>query len=910
MPTPIAKVPRVVGEPIAPRAPKDTDHTHGELPTGPGIACQPTNTTTFSDNDFQQVDWDISALGAAATPATPFSVRVTPTGATGPYQAITLPSSQPLALNVAHLLVGLSFDPHAEGKIVSISGGYRLLRTAKIAVAKPVSFALLLFQSGSYYRGPITIATAPFWANRTLIDLTALDFVNLDAAAAVRHPNFTCQGAPIRAGFVAFSSIAGSDGIAGIDDWHVAFHATCCGDRVKRDHVGPRDDVAPPRGKCCCDDEAVQVDASGTVLLPADTDTLESPPVFEYVEQDMGDVAVLYPGVDTTVDTWQEKFPCERAIGGTLPDAASMAPDPGDLEFANDYAAAEQEYEKNYGHIDPTDPLDTTTVAAPTYYPGEHKPYTRKGKYVFGGRDIVFVHGLKLGHLAAGRPGWQQPSSFPADSANADFYSGYYYQKALVTWQAHIQQFLINHGYRNRVLIVSYSCGERLQKGARAVLAQIGDAMVSGVGVLNPNNDGNQGFGRPSFVIISHSTGGLIVDVALALAAQHPGLNAGYIPQYCKAHVAIQGAHMGSELAKAAIVLTSSALVPANPLITQVMTALNEGDPNIPAVSAATVMNSVLLDLVPSVAQQVWGGYVSSVPVRTVTVVGAHPTLFKWFKHVLARGFDDGVLTINSQVANPNNADLWPSGFRTDPSGLLANYDMGVRGLGANQTVSYTIGGGPLLSLSVAFSNNSLNSPKRALGYYLDQRADARAPLNQALYPIPHYFAAGATPYIAPSGLLQTVSTYYTQPAPVSGNPLNRTPGYFSYLQSASDHFTGTHDRLPYNPNSFSGSLYANSPDFFAAGERNFEETRVITDPGVYQPVPMPDGDNEPLLRPANTPAVIERVRGLRVTFTVKIGKKWKKTTSKWIWKRRYHLLQDCDTRRQCDYMYESVLKN
>lgn len=72
----------------------------------------------------------------------------------------------------------------------------------------------------------------------------------------------------------------------------------------------------------------------------------------------------------------------------------------------------------------------------------------------------------------------------------------------------------------------------------------------------------------------------------------------------------------------------------------------------------------------------------------------------------------------------------------------------------------------------------------------------------------------------------------------------------------------------------------------------------------------MPDGDTEPLLRPANIPAVIERIRGLRVTFTLKIGKKWKKTKSKWIWKRRYHLLQDCDTRRQCDYMYESVLKN
>lgn len=671
-------MPHDVSELIGPRAPEDTDHTHGEHPTSPGIGCQPTNTTTFSDSDFLQVDWDITALGAAATPAAPFSVRATPSGVTGPYQAITIPSSQPQTLYVAHLLVGVAFDPHTEGKIVSISGRYRLLRVAKIAVAKPVSFALLLSQAGSYYRGPITIATAPFWANRTLIDLTALDFVNLVAAAAATHPDFRCEGAPLRAGFVAFSSSAGSDGLAGFDDWTVAFHATCCEDRGKQDQVGPSGVTAPPRGKCCCDDEAVQVDASGTVLLPAGTDTLEDPPVFEYVEQDMGDVSVLYPGVDTTVDTWQEKFPCERAIGGTLPDAGEMAPDAGEVELAEEYVRAEQEYEHKHGPIAPKVLLDTTTVAAPTYYPNEHTPYKRKGKYVFGGRDIVFVHGLKLDHLAAGRPGWQQPSSFPASSANPDFYSAYYYQKALVTWQAHIQQFLRNHGYMNRVLIVSYGRGERLEKGAPAVLAQIGDAMVSGVGVMNPNNDGNQGFGRPSFVIISHSTGGLIVDAALALAAQHPGLNAGYIPQYCKAHIAIQGAHMGSELAKAAIVVTST-LVPFNPLILAVMTALNAGDPSIPVLSAATVFNSILLDLVPTVAQQVWGSYVKSAPVRTVTMVGAHPTIFKIIKHVFGRGFDDGVLTINSQVANPNSADLWPSGFRADGPGLLANYDMGVR---------------------------------------------------------------------------------------------------------------------------------------------------------------------------------------------------------------------------------------
>ena len=302
------------------------------------------------------------------------------------------------------------------------------------------------------------------------------------------------------------------------------------------------------------------------------------------------------------------------------------------------------------------------------------------------------------------------------------------------------------------------------------------------------------------------------------------------------------------------------------------------------------------------------GPYIHDVPVRTLTVVAAHPTFLKPFKYALLPGFDDGVLTINSQVANPNDVALTPSGFRADASALAENFDLGVFGIGANDQVTVSIGGS-LINFSVNISNSSLNSPSRAVFYYIDQKADrVSSPANVLAFPQPYFFAAGATPYISPTGMLQTISEEYGRGSgqhPLSANPLNRNPNIFSYLQSASDHLKGTHDQ----PFGFNGDLYANSPNSWANGEPNFEETRVITDPAVYAPFAMPYGDNEPLLRPQNVPPVIEKIRGLRVTFTVKFFKK-KKTRTLWVWKRRYHLLDGWETKRQFDYVYASVLKN
>lgn len=901
-------------------------------------ACAPITKTDFSDDKFLMADWDISVLpGGASVPG--FMAASVPVGGNpADFRNIQLATKTPY-LYFIHLLKGYNFDPATDGAIVSIDGGYDLKNQAPSGT--PASFAILLYQDGAYYRGPSDSAAVNTWSTFNHPGLKATDFVNLSKSGP-RNPVFACEGKPIQIGFVVFSSQA-TNVRAGIDNWLVRFNSSCCSAVDKPNAIAPgrvaakqsRERTDEVKSRCCCDDNEAVVDKSGTVILPPNVD-MDSPPVFEYVDQELGEISDLYPGADTTLDTWCQKYPCKPAIGGTVPKEAE---NPNlNLEDAEVDEITDQvtEWEKDIAANDGKTKQKWTGPAAPKYIP-PRKPYSPPNKpgikYAFGGRDIIFVHGLKLEHILdriQGKPealiNWQQPTSFPASTDNPEFYKGYYKKRAEATWSGtssttsdgHIEEFLRSKGYYNRYLIVSYNCSERLDVAVKSILAQIGDAMVSGTGVVDPANPTApppKNFGTPSFVIVSHSTGGLVTDVALTAAAQIPSLKADYIPKYCKAHLAAHGAHRGSKLATAGIALSGYTAVAAPswlwPVVRETFVQMNPPSSSVPTspYGFKTFAGSILVDLVPTVAQQRWGPYVRDVPVRTLTVVGGHPTFLQPFKFLLLPGFDDGVATIDSQVANPNEVLLSPSGFRTNAAGLVQNFDMGVFGLGPSFYVTVNIGGN-LVNFSVNILNTSLNSPNRAVNYYINQKADRiSSPGNVQGFPQPFFFASGATPYISPSGMLQTITAEYGNGSgahPLSANPLNRNPNIFSYLQSASDHFKGTHDQVL----GFNGVLYGNSPIYDTAnGERNFEETRVITDPAVYAPYKMPYGDNEPLLRPQNTPPVKERIRGLRVTVAFKVfKKKWKKTW--WIWKRRYHLLDGWETKRQFDYVYESVLKN
>lgn len=896
---------------------------------------------------------------------------------------ITIDSKTP-ARNFVHILKGYNFNPSTDGAILTVDGSYDLKKQNPRFMS--ASAALLLYQDGKYFRGPLDSISDTAWKTVNRQALKASDFQNLTGERP-RNPVFACDGKPIQVGFVVIPA-KGSDrevtSVSAIDNWSVRFNATCCPapppkneaeiatrpvgsnsspllsaaspqiapataisptkdrlDPVVTERSDPKKTDSPVTSQCCCDDDEAVVDKQGTVIAPPNLDP-DSQPVFEYVDQEVGNVSDLYPGADTTVDTWAEKYPCKPAIGGTVPTEADSPDIDVQLQEHNVNAKYDEinanitDWEKSIANKERQAPFKWTGPAAAHYVPPPepyHPPQKPGIKYAFGGRDIVFVHGLKLEHImdriqgkAAAQVDWKQPTSFPAITSNPEFYTGYYKKAAEATWSGashitsdgHIEEFLRSKGYYNRYLIVSYNCSERLDVAVKSILAQIGDAMVQGIGVVDPANltgPPPRNFGTPSFVIVSHSTGGLVTDVALTAAAQNPSLQAAYIPKYCKAHIAAQGAHRGSKLATAAIALSGYSVMNPPPwlwqLVREVFIQINPPASNIPPTPTGfqILANSVLLDLVPAVAQTRWGSHIRDVPVRTLTVVGAQPTFLQPFKFALLPGFDDGVVNIDSQIANPNNVAVWPAGFRTNPAGLVQNFDMGVFGIGPNFNVNVNIGGN-LVSFSVNITNTSLNSPSRAINYYVNQKIDRiSSPHNVTSFPQPFFFASGATPYISPTGMLQTIAAEYGGGPgvyPLSANPLNRNPNIFSYLQSASDHFKGTHDQvLGYN-----GVLYGNSPLYDSAnGERNFEETRVITDAAVYASYTMPYGDNQPLLQPQNVPAVKERIRGLRVTFTFKVFKK-KWTKQLWVWKRRYHLLDGWENKRQFDYVYESVLKN
>jgi hypothetical protein len=679
---------------------------------------------------------------------------------------------------------------------------------------------------------------------------------------------------------------------------------------------------------CNCQNTEVSLDASGNPILPPGID----PSSLEYVvvNRPLGTTDQLYPEWDTSTDMWYTNLNCQQSVGGIVPTNASNPDLIGALagigitnvlpeEISS--TVSNWQYQINVVVSNETINLSTAPPIGPNYYPPGRPHCTDPTlAYAFGGRDIIFVHGLQIKHLldkvGGNIPGaqatWQTTTQFPADGLNSDFYgTGYFKDIANKIWEgpnnpdggvgqlSHIYKFLFSppHNYRNRYLIVSYPCTERLEIAVQAVLTQISDAMHFGTGVvdLSGNNDITD-FGTPSFVVVSHSTGGLVTDVAMTAAAEHLNLNAAYIPRLCKAHVAMEGAFSGSDMAVPGVAL-SGIIGPqtaswACQLITSIFNDLENvnSSPNNCMQIVPTISSSILVDLCPRVTQSKWVHYVASMPVRTITMVGGHPTYQTPIKNLLHPGFDDGVLTISSQVANPNKRENWPSGFTPSDGylSLIHTFDMGVAGepWPFNQVT---------LGLS---SVDALNSPRRAAAYYVDQMFDIQRPQHP-----PAFIAGAATPFISPTGMRQNVGGESPDTS-----TLNRYPNHYSFLQAATDHLSGFNNKTF----QWSGADYLKTKDVVGPSEMNREESRVITDLHVFESYPMwYPGDDAPLLCADHLPKVQtwERGRYLKPIQSHIWGRTITWFPGGWIWHRYYDLLDGWDGKMGCDYMYESVLQ-
>jgi hypothetical protein len=206
-------------------------------------------------------------------------------------------------------------------------------------------------------------------------------------------------------------------------------------------------------------------------------------------------------------------------------------------------------------------------------------------------------------------------------------------------------------------------------------LNQIADAMVTGDGVtltdpndprFDPMTHKPSGFCVAGCIVISHSIGAPLTDVAMSFAAdpvyqkQQQTGPIGFIPKHIKVHAALAGTISGSQLATTAMVLAFG--LTNDPYVCDVATLfllLHTGLCN----SFYLLQDSVLWDLVPQVMQTQWSSRINDTPVPVLTVAGASDHLLWPLKYFFQRGFDDGVVTMDSACGRTVPIWAWPSGF-------------------------------------------------------------------------------------------------------------------------------------------------------------------------------------------------------------------------------------------------------
>lgn len=478
-----------------------------------------------------------------------------------------------------------------------------------------------------------------------------------------------------------------------------------------------------------------------------------------------GPVAALHPTYDTSTDTWYAGWEAEP---GACPTLGGIIPPP---EVA-DIPGVDDEVKLNAD----LDSLSTALTAIPPPPALPIPPPIRALKRdtvcahcrdglppgPFGSADIIYVHGLETGPMLDAITG----STLPAWPANpADFMqgTGYWRVGARAYWHTHVQNLLDTRSMTNRVLYVGWSSLQTMEYAAHTMLAQIARAMSDGEGVFVRNPDdsrGTSGFCSEGCVVISHSTGGPVTDVAMALA-HNPALspnpafapafaNAADIPAHIKVHISLGGAFSGSQYATAALALATVAS--ANPALCAPAKALLKLSSSDPCPNFTPLANSILRDLHPAAMQSRWGPVIGATPVPVLTIAGGHADNYWPFKRFLADGLDDGVITMDSGCGRISPTMAWPTGYL--PNAWRRVYDMGI-------------------------------AASRARRFFADQAIE---PLFSGV--VQPRAAAACTQWKSPTGMVQPIATTLLFPL----SPDLFYPNHYSFVQAAERHEEGLRD--------------------------------------------------------------------------------------------------------------------
>jgi hypothetical protein len=537
----------------------------------------------------------------------------------------------------------------------------------------------------------------------------------------------------------------------------------------------------------------------------------------------------------------------------------------------------------------------------------------------FKGRDIIYVHGLVLDHIlkrtvARDQTGYLSSIALATNYSNATelsgtletwpeneaafFEGGFYHDKAKEYYQNHIQRHLGDvENPSNRYLIVAYNSSQRLIENVHTALTQIILAMNEGRGVKYDKKDprGADCFGK-EVVIISHSTGALLMDVALSLAARSgsdDSLRKFYgdiesIATRTKAHISLHGAIGGSELAALGVfganlaagaavgtdvaidlgIFVDDAVDDGAELFYDALTGLNTYTTtnNTSALEAfldaasdtvvvlatnlaATINQSVLVDLSPIVAKSLWGSHIEAGKVPTLTVAGGHPggisesLITKW----LLPGFDDGVVSTNSQSGSPSF--IHPELYQYLPPEPRI-FHLGI-------------------------------DARRSTPYFAEQ---SKGILGAAY---------GSFPWVSPAGMVQ--------PVLLVPSPTPRYNLHFPFLQSASEHMYSFMDTLPQLP--YLSSL----------GAPNTEEILALESTTAFD-----DG----LISEDITALVVRQIRGqdlvISLSFDFPVVQLWPPPPTitiqnfymLWevpLWRRTYDFINSSN--QETDLVYKFVLR-
>ena len=675
-----------------------------------------------------------------------------------------------------------------------------------------------------------------------------------------------------------------------------------------------------------CDGQAVR-DKSGGIVLPSEASDVGTE---EYVDEDLGSVAALYPGMDTTTDAFYPNRPCDGSIGGELP-AEETPPSQGELASQ----AYLDEFDTNQGKSILNDLLANPLAPVGTFAnftlancfirtegnvagPGTNlqvpcdDPVFLNNSMPFEGRDIIYMHGLDTGDLFAriSDPTGPASSLWPSNPSAFLNAGGFFRVAAEKYWLDHITEHLSSQfngfpssGWQwtsldpvpiyvqkaNRYLLIAWSSNQTIEYAQHAMLTQIKNAMQTGQNVVTPAGY-PAGQVRPfcanGCIVIGHSTGPLITSSALGLA--HIGFfgdGGRVITNHIAAHISFDGAISGSRIATIGMVVSMLAapVAAVSNFLCPIVDAVF-GTQNACNADLSFVGTSILRDLIPAVSQGVWGSAVNASPVPTVTLAGGHP-LGNQAGGLTSRflpGVDDGVVTMNSACGNPNPVFpylLPPSGFSvTSPIKAFDFSEFGdrlTRAAGILAAQKHMMVGTPW--------------PGPVIG--------------------PLYLAAACTPYLSATGMLMPVAQAFT------GLPFDarkRYNNHYSFIQSLGEH---SYDGGGHAPNEWPSKYGFPASDLreyspVPAMTKMLEDSRAVTDGSVY--TRQIDHNGTYLLKPLD---MREIVRGRKITFKMPFNVGGCKKPSgatlyrcqRWVWKRTYHLADKWQQKQSSHYAYEFI---